>query len=60
MTEVLQKNTLHNFRVINRGITLYSVILSPTELDDDEKSSFHRLVLCLDILVHTKQKVRVT
>lgn len=34
---VAKKNSLHNFRVTNRGITLYSVILSPTELDDDEK-----------------------
>lgn len=32
-----KKNSLRSFRVINRGITLYSVVTSPVKLDDDER-----------------------
>jgi CRISPR-associated protein Csx10 len=34
---IAKKNSLRNFRVINRGIILYSSIYSPKELDDYEK-----------------------
>jgi len=36
-TGAAKKNSLRNFRAINRGIVLYSTITSPTELEDDEK-----------------------
>jgi len=32
-----KKNSLRSYRIVNRGIALYSVILSPAKLDDDEK-----------------------
>lgn len=34
---VAKNNSLRNYRVINRGITLYSTITSPVKLDDDER-----------------------
>jgi len=34
---VAKKNSLRTFRIINRGITLYSTISSPVKLDDDER-----------------------
>lgn len=34
---IAKKNSLRNYRVINRGIVLYSYIYSPKELDDEDK-----------------------
>lgn len=34
---VAKENSLRSFRVINRGITLSAVIISPLKLDEDEK-----------------------
>jgi len=34
---VAKKNSLRNYRVINRGIVLYSSVYSPKKLDDEDK-----------------------
>ena len=34
---VAKENSLRNFRVINRGITLYATVKSPVKLDEDER-----------------------
>jgi len=34
---IAKKNSLRNYRVINRGILLYSYIYSPKKLDDEDK-----------------------
>ena len=34
---IAKKNSLRNYRVINRGIVLYSYIYSPKKLDDEDK-----------------------
>jgi len=34
---VAKKNSLRNYRVINRGIVLYSTVYSPKKLDNEDK-----------------------
>jgi len=53
---VAKKNSLRNYRVINRGIVLYSSVYSPKKLDDEDKILWLRLVRCFVIWAPMKQK----